>query len=118
MRTRFLNIDYFASSPQETLTFLNLPVPHLPALRLAFSNEDELLRFDYILNLPFTIERLPIDAALSKFFSDVIPDKFGVEHEDFEATSSRNGDSCFDGRRGLCSVVVDTGFFEVNQRVH
>ncbi|KAJ7974200.1 Protein SHORTAGE IN CHIASMATA 1 [Quillaja saponaria] len=99
MRTRFLNIDYFSSAPTQffqTLAFLHLPVHHLPNPHL--STIEDLIRFDSVPNVSLQIDRLPIDAALSKFFSGVLPQKIHVRIEDFNATvPSRNqkGESGF-----------------------
>lgn len=92
MRTRFLNTDYFTSShsPTETLSFLNLPLPQLPPWHLS-TFKDELLRFDSFLNVPLETDRLPIDAALSKFLSDTIPQFIDVDFRDLEDTRSPIG---------------------------
>ncbi|KAK6250582.1 hypothetical protein SCA6_004587 [Theobroma cacao] len=92
MRTRFLNTDYFTSSqsPTETLSFLNLPLPQLPPWHLS-TFKDELLRFDSFLNAPLETDRLPIDAALSKFLSDTIPQFIDVDFRDLEDTRSPIG---------------------------
>ncbi|TXG70897.1 hypothetical protein EZV62_005832 [Acer yangbiense] len=93
MRTRYLNIDYFApsSSPIETLGFLNLPIPHLPPSRLSSCNDgrDLLhLSFDSVLDVSLDIDQLPIHSALSKFFSDAIPQLIDVDLRCFEAVRS------------------------------
>ncbi|KAK2653842.1 hypothetical protein Ddye_013698 [Dipteronia dyeriana] len=93
MRTRFLNIDYFApsSSPIETLGFLKLPVPHLPPSRLSSCNDgrDLLhLSFESVLDVSLDIDQLPIHSALSKFFSDSIPQLIDVDLRSFEAVRS------------------------------
>lgn len=83
MRTRFLTTDYFtpaasssssssSSKAPETLTFLHLPVPHLPLPTLC-NFEDILCSSFSVLSSSLTIDRLPIDAALSGLFSDVLP---------------------------------------------
>ncbi|XP_030533484.1 protein SHORTAGE IN CHIASMATA 1 [Rhodamnia argentea] len=79
MRTRFLNIDYFSvepppSSPTQTLTFLNLPVPLLPST-LPLASERDLPGFDSLsaIDVSLQLDRLDIESALSKFLSDVIP---------------------------------------------
>lgn len=90
MRTRFLNTDYFTTSTTGTLNFLNLPPPHLPPSHLPIFNDD-LLHFDPLLNVPLQTERLPIDAALSKFLSEAIPQFIDVDFRDFEDTWSPTG---------------------------
>ncbi|GMI99614.1 SHORTAGE IN CHIASMATA 1 [Hibiscus trionum] len=96
MRTRFLNVDYLSASQSltETLSFLNLPPPHLPPLISNF-NADDLLRFDPFLNvnLPLQTEKLPIDAALSKFLSEAIPQFIDVDIRDFEDTRFPSGNA-------------------------
>ncbi|CAL1404984.1 unnamed protein product [Linum trigynum] len=77
MRTRFLNIDYFSScssssSSVETLTIVELPVPDLATPRLFNVEED----FDGCEDVaPFSLEigKLPIEAALSRFIAEVVP---------------------------------------------
>ncbi|KAE8664022.1 hypothetical protein F3Y22_tig00112857pilonHSYRG00152 [Hibiscus syriacus] len=68
MRTRFLNVDYLSASQSTTgtLSFPNLPPPHLPP-HVSNFNVDDLLHFDPFLNvnLPLQTENLPINAALS-----------------------------------------------------
>ncbi|KAK3220738.1 hypothetical protein Dsin_014708 [Dipteronia sinensis] len=93
MRTRFLNIDYFAPSSSliETLGFLNLPVPHLSPSRLSSRSvgRDLLhLSFDSVLDVSLDIDQLPIHSALSKFFSDVIPQLIDADLRSFEAVRS------------------------------
>ncbi|KAJ6386461.1 hypothetical protein OIU78_016381 [Salix suchowensis] len=73
MRTRFLNTDYFSSSLIETLSFLNLPVPHLAPLPPEHDLLSFLRFFDPLETLSLPIERPPIDSALSKFISAVLP---------------------------------------------
>ncbi|XP_037496418.1 protein SHORTAGE IN CHIASMATA 1 isoform X2 [Jatropha curcas] len=95
MRTRFLNIDYFTSlqSPSETLSFLNLPIPRLPPSRLP-NFEEHLFRFDPEPNISPKIGRLPIEAALSKFISEVTPQKIDVDYGGFEDHQPRNAEVC------------------------
>ncbi|OMO97873.1 hypothetical protein COLO4_14309 [Corchorus olitorius] len=93
MRTRFLNTDYFtvSQSPSETLSFLNLQPPHLPPSNLPSFNDD-LLHFDPLLyDVPLQAEKLPIDAALSKFLSDAIPQFIDVDFRYFEDTQPPSG---------------------------
>ncbi|KAF9600013.1 hypothetical protein IFM89_002486 [Coptis chinensis] len=79
MRTRFWNTDYFN---QTCSKFEFLPLPDLDQIDSSYSsslkNIIELLRFDSILNISLEIERLPIDNALNKFFSDVLPQPIDV----------------------------------------
>ncbi|XVE58546.1 hypothetical protein DITRI_Ditri04bG0177900 [Diplodiscus trichospermus] len=100
MRTRFINTDYFTTSqsPTGTLNFLNLPPPHLPPSHFSIFNDD-FLHFDAFLSVPLLAERLPIDAALSKFLSEAIPQFIDVDFKDFEDTRSSTGN-------------VDAGFSE------
>lgn len=91
MRTRFLNIDYFTPNPFQTLetpTFLHLPIPNLPHHNLSTSDVLRALRFDSFLKVSLQIEQLPINAALSKFFSDVLPQNIAVDVAEFEAAVS------------------------------
>ncbi|XP_022724596.1 LOW QUALITY PROTEIN: protein SHORTAGE IN CHIASMATA 1-like [Durio zibethinus] len=92
MRTRFMNTDYVTTSqsPTETINFLHLPPPRLPPWHLSIFN-DVLLHFDPFLNVPLQTERLPIDAALSKFLSEAIPQFIDVDFRDFEDTRSSRG---------------------------
>ncbi|KAI4351756.1 hypothetical protein L6164_006078 [Bauhinia variegata] len=95
MRTRFLNIDYFSLAPRqsrETLAFLHLPVPLLPST-LPSAIEDH-LPFDSLLNVPLLIERLPIDAALSKFLSYVLPQSIDVDFQDSQASRASGDKEC------------------------
>lgn len=95
MRGRFLNIDYFSTSPSlvyETLGFLNLPAPdNFPAF-LVRDREDDLLRFGPVEDFCLPIDNLPIESALSKFLSDVIPDSVSVEYGVFDMGDSSVGD--------------------------
>ncbi|CAK7337282.1 unnamed protein product [Dovyalis caffra] len=84
MRTRFLNTDYFGTSPIETLSFLNLPVPHLPPPPPSSQQEQHLLRFHPLETISLPIERPPIDSALSKFIADAIPEFIDFDLRDFE----------------------------------
>ncbi|KAI8030017.1 Protein SHORTAGE IN CHIASMATA 1 [Camellia lanceoleosa] len=114
MRTRFLSIDYFNSAPihaLQTLEFLRLPPPHLPPPFQTFEEEEEeeqhhhhLLRcFDDVpaLSLSLHTDTLPIDNALSKFFSDVVPSFIHLQTGDFSNTHSSSGDARFDKRRNF-----------------
>ncbi|XVF50815.1 hypothetical protein PTKIN_Ptkin04bG0133800 [Pterospermum kingtungense] len=90
MRTRFLNTDYFTASPTGAPNFLNLPPPDLPHSHISIFNDGNLLHFDPLLNACLQPERLPIDAALSKFLSEAIPQFIDVDFRDFEDTLSPN----------------------------
>ncbi|KAL5746322.1 hypothetical protein ACOSP7_027468 [Xanthoceras sorbifolium] len=133
MRTRFLNTDYFArsSSPIETLGFLNLPVPHLSIYpsRLSSCNDDRdlllLLRFDSVLDVSIDIDQLPIHSALSKFFSDAIPQLIDVDRRSFQAVRSpirdveKESDILYEekeeeGQRAFGSEILE----KVNETVH
>ncbi|XP_050220957.1 protein SHORTAGE IN CHIASMATA 1 isoform X2 [Mercurialis annua] len=90
MRTRFLNTDYFSSPNEETLTFLNLPIPNLlPSLHLPNLNALIFSSLDPYSNISIEIDRFPIDAALSKFISHVTPRKIDVDDLHFEDRTSR-----------------------------
>ncbi|CAL5364370.1 unnamed protein product [Camellia sinensis] len=112
MRTRFLSIDYLNSAPihaLQTLEFLRLPPPHLPPPFQTFEEEEEhhhhhLLRcFDDVpaLSLSLHTDTLPIDNALSKFFSDVVPSFIHLQTGDFSNTHSSSGDARFYKRRNF-----------------
>ncbi|KAL2527290.1 shortage in chiasmata 1 [Abeliophyllum distichum] len=76
MRNRFLTADYFtAGGSFQTLDFICLPLPHLPPPNNLSFSQDFLHSFHDIpvFSIPCKIDKLPIDHALSKFFSDVIP---------------------------------------------
>ncbi|CAA7059596.1 unnamed protein product [Microthlaspi erraticum] len=95
MRGRFLSIDYFSTSPSpvyETLGFLNLPAPDNFPASLVRDREDDLLRFGPVEDFRLPIANLPIESALSKFLSDVIPDRVGVDYGVFEMDDSSVGD--------------------------
>ncbi|XP_023635371.1 protein SHORTAGE IN CHIASMATA 1 isoform X2 [Capsella rubella] len=103
MRTRFLNIDYFSTPPSqvfETLGFLNLPAPDNFPAPLVCDGVEERLRFSSIENVCIPIGNLPIEAALSKFLSDVVPDRVSVDYEVFEIDDSSLGDYLSDKNDG------------------
>ncbi|KAJ8752872.1 hypothetical protein K2173_008607 [Erythroxylum novogranatense] len=82
MRTRFLNTDHFASI--KTLSFLNLPLVnlHTPGL---FNFEEHLSNFGPVVDaLPREIDEFPIDAALSKFVNEVVPQLLDVDFGDLD----------------------------------
>ncbi|GLU24245.1 hypothetical protein SLE2022_401950 [Rubroshorea leprosula] len=116
MRTRFLNVDYFSSSPVETSSFLNLPVPHLLPHRVYDLNE-AFLRFDSLLDVSLEIEPLPINSALSKFISEVIPHFIDVDFSEFEVSRSPSGNGCFDEHVKFSSGSVGHGFYEKGSMV-
>ncbi|GAB2227706.1 hypothetical protein Droror1_Dr00009533 [Drosera rotundifolia] len=82
MRTRFLVTDHFDLHRRHpSAPFHRLPIPPLPSLS---SDDNELLRRSIgpLLSLPLETDRLdcfPIDAALSRFLSDVIPQIVDVD---------------------------------------
>lgn len=95
MRSRFLNTDYFSTSSSlvyETLGFLDLSVPDNFSAPVICDGEDDRLRFDSVEDFCLPIANLPIDAALSKFLSDVVPDRVSVDYEVFEIDDSSLGD--------------------------
>ncbi|KFK26850.1 hypothetical protein AALP_AA8G301400 [Arabis alpina] len=94
MRSRFLNTDYFTSSSSlvyETLGFLNLPIPDNFPASIVCDGEDERLRFESVEDFCLPIANLPIDAALSKFLSDVVPDRVSMDYGVFEIDDSSLG---------------------------
>ncbi|XP_070682825.1 protein SHORTAGE IN CHIASMATA 1-like isoform X2 [Malus domestica] len=101
MRTRYLNIDYFIATPiqaLESLTFLHLPILPLPPSNLSTAFDGlHHLRFHSELEVSLQIEQFPIAAALTKFFSDVLPQNIVLDVADFDAgdpsPSSRSFDS-------------------------
>lgn len=76
MRTRFLDIDYFAP---ENESFHCLPVPHLVSKPL--SSVGDLLHFDFVPEISLAIDRLTIDSALTKFFDDVLPRRIDDDND-------------------------------------
>nr|KYP41950.1 hypothetical protein KK1_036658 [Cajanus cajan] len=80
MRTRFLNNDYFALPPLQTLPFLHLPVPRLPPPPLSAVHHH--LRFDPPLQLSLHLDPFPVDAALSAFLSAVLPHRIRIHSRD------------------------------------
>ncbi|CAH2070249.1 unnamed protein product [Thlaspi arvense] len=95
MRGRFLNIDYFSTPPSlvyETLGFLHLQAPDNFPAPLFRDREDDLLRFGPVEDFCLPIENLPIEPALSKFLSDVVPDRVSVNYGAFEMDGSSLGD--------------------------
>ncbi|XP_058075914.1 protein SHORTAGE IN CHIASMATA 1 [Magnolia sinica] len=82
MRTRFLNVDFFRLSPNQTLeniSIFRLPIPHLPAA--IFPSETEISSFDLISCNSSEVDRLPFENALSQFLYAVLPsncDEFHV----------------------------------------
>ncbi|XP_023554168.1 protein SHORTAGE IN CHIASMATA 1 isoform X1 [Cucurbita pepo subsp. pepo] len=75
MRTRFLNIDFFAPGNE---SFHRLPVPHLVSNPL--STVGDLLHFDFLPEISLGIDSLSIDSAISRFFDDVLPRR--IEDDD------------------------------------
>lgn len=120
MRTRYLNIDHFTVTPiqaLETLTFLHLPIPHLAHSHLSTFNGLHFLHFDSVLEFSLQIEQLPIETALSKFFSDVLPQSINLDASDFEIVGSSPTSRSFgSGSHGLqFSEVTDYEFDEYSQ---
>ncbi|OMO65036.1 hypothetical protein COLO4_31594 [Corchorus olitorius] len=75
----------------ETLSFLNLQPPRLPPSNPSSFNDD-LLHFDPLLyDVPLQVERLPIDAALSKFLSEATPQFIDVDFGFFKDTQPPSG---------------------------
>ncbi|CAN8252698.1 unnamed protein product [Cochlearia groenlandica] len=91
MRTRFLNTDYFStpySSVYETLGFLNLPVPDGFPAPVFRDGEEELLRSISPIDFSLPIEKFPVEPALSKFLSAVIPERISVDGGVFKTDRS------------------------------
>ncbi|KAF3432993.1 hypothetical protein FNV43_RR24095 [Rhamnella rubrinervis] len=89
METQLLNIDCFedtANKALENLTFLQFPVAHIPPSSPTSTFLDILiLCLDSAFEVSLGIDKLPIDSALSKFFSDVLPQNVDGDLVDFEA---------------------------------
>ncbi|KAJ4907522.1 shortage in chiasmata 1 [Raphanus sativus] len=104
MRGRFLNVDYFSIPPSqvyEALGFLNLPAPDDFPPPLFRDTREEFLRFEPVEGFSLPIEDLPIGDALSRFLSDVVPDRVSVDYGAFEMDYSSLGDELrFILRRG------------------
>ncbi|QCD94860.1 hypothetical protein DEO72_LG5g2949 [Vigna unguiculata] len=83
MRTRFLNNDYFALPPQQTIPFLYLPVPRLPPTPPSAVHHH--LRFDPPLNLSLHLEPFPVQAALTAFLAAVLPHRIRIHSRDLTA---------------------------------
>ncbi|KAJ0261746.1 Protein SHORTAGE IN CHIASMATA 1 [Hirschfeldia incana] len=95
MRGRFLNIDYFSTPPSqvyEALGFLNLPAPVDFPPPLFRDTREEFLRFEPVEGFSIPIDNLPIEEALSRFLSDVVPDRVSVDYGAFEMDYSSIGD--------------------------
>ncbi|KAF5187427.1 Shortage in chiasmata [Thalictrum thalictroides] len=107
MRTRFLNIDYFTSHISN-LDFLRLPEPQIDSSSPSnLLDLEKYLPFDSILNVSLDIERLPIENALSRFFSDVLP-----QHIDIDEKSFLDGSCCDGEHEKFRSEAVETRFAE------
>lgn len=89
METEILNVDCFITTSNEALqnlTFLQLPVPRIPSSPHTSTFLDLLLLcFDSSFEVSLRIDKLPIDTALAKFFSDVLPQNIDADFADFEA---------------------------------
>lgn len=110
MRTRFLNIDYFSTPPSqvfETLGFLNLPAPDNFPAPLVCDGVDDRLRFGSLENVCLPIGNLPIEAALSKFLSDVVPDRVSVDYGVLKIDHSSLGDYFSDEVRFLGGEILN-----------
>ncbi|XP_022871670.1 protein SHORTAGE IN CHIASMATA 1 [Olea europaea var. sylvestris] len=100
MRNRFVSANYFtAGSSVQNLDFIRLPLPHLPPPNnLSFSQN--FLHFFHaipVFNITCEIEKLPIDHARSKFFSDVLPHI--VDQVNFSEHEIRSP-------KGNCTVLI------------
>ncbi|KAI3757630.1 hypothetical protein L6452_05172 [Arctium lappa] len=112
MRTRFL-ADFFSSSASsqslQTLDFLRFPPPQLSSPELF--NLDNISCFDQVTSLYICpeIERFTVSEALSKFFSDVLPQDINAEIDQQiarEVTSEKQIDDNSDGAASNNFTVV------------
>ncbi|XP_024969131.1 protein SHORTAGE IN CHIASMATA 1 [Cynara cardunculus var. scolymus] len=112
MRTRF-SADFFSSSASsqslQTLDFLRFPPPQLSSPDLF--NFDNLSCFDQVTSLYISpqIERFSVSEALSKFFSDVLPQDINAEIDQQiarEVTSEKQIDDNSDGAANNNFTVV------------
>lgn len=108
MRTRFLDIDYFAS---ETDSFHYLPVPHL--ISNQFSTLPDLLHFDFLPEFSLGIDNLTIDSALTKFFHDVLPRRIHDVHNVYRDACDPSSRLQGSTDRIFSSESVETRFLEV-----
>ncbi|CAH8279357.1 unnamed protein product [Arabidopsis lyrata] len=114
MRTRFLNIDYFSTPSSqvfETLGFLNLPAPDNFPGPIVYDGEEDRLRFGSVENVCLPIGNFTIEAALSKFLSDVVPDCVSVDYGVFEIDDSSLGDYFSDENDG--DAIEDKAVFNI-----
>ncbi|XP_030501394.2 protein SHORTAGE IN CHIASMATA 1 isoform X1 [Cannabis sativa] len=122
MRARFPHIDYFPTIPfqlHETLTFLQLPLSQVspsPPLTSTFSDLI-FLRSDSIPELSLPIENLPIQTALSKFFSNVIPQKIVTSVEEFEDDVPSSCHKSFNSRSHETHLSEDIGAINEEKEV-
>ncbi|KAL4029434.1 hypothetical protein IC575_007645 [Cucumis melo] len=107
MRTRFLDIDYFAS---ETDSFHYLPVPHL--ISNQFSTLPDLLHFDFLPEFSLGIDNLTIDSALTKFFHDVLPRRIHDVHNVYRDACDPSSRLQGSTDRIFSSESVETRFLE------
>ena len=88
MRTHFADFDYFVTSPiqgLESLAFQQLPVPQVSPSPPTSSFSDLLFRcFGSAVYVYLGIEKLPVETALSKFFSELLPQKIEFGAEDLD----------------------------------
>ena len=117
MRTPFSDLDYFVTAPiqaLETLTIFQLPVAQVspPPLTSTSTFSDLLfLRSDSTFEFSIPFENLPIETALSKFFSDVLPQNIATGAEDF------NDDVPSPIRTSFGSRSIQTRISEVTHQV-
>lgn len=88
MRSHFSDSDFIVtalSQSLETLAFLQLPVPQVsPCPPISTFSDLLFLCFGSAFNVSLRIDKLPVETALSKFFSDVLPQNVDIGAEDFE----------------------------------
>ncbi|CAJ2666678.1 protein SHORTAGE IN CHIASMATA 1 [Trifolium pratense] len=109
MRTRFLNNDYFTLPPSQTIPFLHLPVPRLPAPPSSAVNHHLHLLYSPFPDVSLHIDPFPIQSALSSFLSSVLPHKINLQSHDLEvpipdlASSVAN----YQNRKGEADFVLE-----------
>ncbi|XP_042505703.1 protein SHORTAGE IN CHIASMATA 1 [Macadamia integrifolia] len=117
MRTRFLCVDYFKRPSIEgldNLSFFRLPLPHFPPSNIC--DGEEIFCFNSISSDFSEIERLPVENALSRFLSDVLPHTIDIDNGQIPVTRIQS--ACADGlksdenRRNFTSTASELQFEE------
>ncbi|XP_043704967.1 protein SHORTAGE IN CHIASMATA 1 [Telopea speciosissima] len=119
MRTRFRCVDYFKRASIEgldNLNFFRLPVPLFPPSNIC--DGEETCCFDSISSVSLEIERLPVENALSRFFSDVLPHTIDVDNGEIPVTwiqsAYADGPKTHENRRNSTTTATEVQFDEVN----